>query len=384
MQSVVRPSFIGRAAASRAIGQSSSHSSIAKFSQLCTAKHQILKMGSTSKTTALSSPTEFKIVALETFFTELPKLSVPSPHTFNLVEYNRTKVEEIPSRIKDADILITTTIPLRAEVLSKDVSPNLKLVAVVASGTDSIDLGACASRGIRVLSSPNCNVDAVAEHAVALYFATRRTIVPTMRDLQAGEWPLRGTLMKSAYAAGQPPRGCTEEIVTVIGHGGVGKKVSKMLAALGMKVVVAARKGAAPTEGRVAFEEALAMATVVVLCCPRSPETLGLLAGPEFEKMREDAVLVNVARGGIVDELALLQALKDGQIAGAAVDVFGTEPAGPETSPLLGDDAQGLNLVVTPHTAWIGGMTTANYQRVLQENIDGFILDKVQSDRIKA
>ena len=341
-------------------------------------------MGSTAGATSFASPTHFKIVALETFFTELPELSVPAPHTFSLVEYNRTKIDEIPSRIKDADILIITTIPLRAEVLSKEVSPNLKLVAAVASGTDSIDLGACTSRGIRVLSSPNCNVDAVAEHAVALYFATRRTIVPTMRDLRAGEWPLRGTLMKSAYAAGQPPRGCTEEIVTVVGHGGVGKKVSKMLGALGMKVIIAARKGAPATEGRVPFEEALAMASVVVLCCPRSPETLNLLAGPEFEKMRKDAVLVNVARGGIVDEQALLTALKEGQIAGAAVDVFGTEPAGPETSPLLGEEAEGLNLVVTPHTAWIGGMTTANYQRVLQENIDGFILGQVPQDRIKA
>ena len=383
MQRLPRLNLTGRTAVSGARAANSLLGHIAKIHCIF-GPVQVIRMGSTETSSPFTSATQFNIVALETFFTELPKLSVPSPHTFSITEYNRTKVEEIPSRIKDADILITTTIPLRAEHLSAKISPRLKLIAVVASGTDSIDLAACDARSIRVLSSPNCNVTAVAEHAVALYFTARRSIVPTMRDLRAGEWPVRGTLMKGVFAGGRPPISCSQEVVTVIGYGGVGQKVAKTFEALGMQVVVAARKGTTASDGRVDFEVALSTATVVVLCCPRSKETLGLLSGPEFALMRKEAVVVNVARGGIVDEQALLTALKDGQIAGAAVDVFDTEPAGPKTSPLLGEEAESLNLVVTPHTAWVGDATTTNYQRVLQENINNFILGKVKEERVKA
>lgn len=330
------------------------------------------------------SSQQLNVVALETFFTPIPPLSLPSPYAFTLAEYNKSTTEEIPERIKDADIVITTTVPLRAASLLPEVCPRLKLIAVMASGVDSIDLAACAARGIRVLNSPGCNVEAVAEHAVALYFAVRRSIVPTMRDLRAGEWPHRGTLMTGTYAAGRPPRACREETAVIVGYGGVGQTVAGMLGALGMKVVVAGRKGSsAAPEGRVPFTEALRTATVIVLCCPRSPETLGLFSGPEFALMAEDAVLVNVARGGIVDEAALLKALKEGQIAGAAADVFDREPASADTCPLLGEEALGLNLVVTPHTAWIAAETTTNYQRVLQENINGFLQGKVAKERIR-
>ena len=337
----------------------------------------------------MSLPKHLNIVALETFYTPLPPLTVPPPHTFTLTTYPRTSPAELPSRIQDAHILITTTIPLGTDILSNATStPNLRLIAVLASGTDSIDLPACRARGIRVLNSPGCNVDAVAEHAVGLYFAARRSLVPTMADLRAGEWPRRGTLMTRTFnAAGLAPRGCRDEVAVVVGYGGVGRRVEALLAGLGMKVVVARRKGdAAPAAagGRVPFDDALKMATVLVLCCPRTPDTLNMISGPELDTMRDDAVLINVARGGIVDEEALLRALREGRIAGAAVDVFGQEPAGPETSVLLGADVQGLNLVVTPHTAWVGMDTTANYQRLLQENIEGFLKGEVVEERVRA
>lgn len=333
---------------------------------------------------SFTSPTHFNIVALETFFTPLPQVSIPSPHTFTVTTYDRTTVAEIPYRIRDADVLITTTLPLRAESLSAEVSPRLKLIAVMAAGTDSVDLAACTRRGIRVLSSPNCNSDAVAEHAVALYFATRRGIISTLGGLLSGEWSRKGSMMRTVYAAGKPPRGCRDEIAAIIGYGAVGKRAAKLFAALGMKVVIATRKGAPAAGDKITFEEALKTASVIVTCCPRTPETVGLLSEAEFAMMLEDAVLVNVSRGGVVDEDALFRALKNGQIAGAGVDVFDKEPASPETSPLLASDAQGLNLVVTPHTAWVGLDTTANYQRVLQENLQGFIVGCVEGDRVRA
>lgn len=333
-------------------------------------------MSNMDKSPPGDSSKHLNIVALETFFTPLPKLSLPEPYTFTLTEYTRTKLDELSDRIRDADILITTVIPLRADTLAKEKCPNLKLIAVLASGVDSIDVDACAARGIRVLNSPNCNTEAVAEHAVAMYFAVRRTLVPSMKQLRAGEWVRRGTLMKSVYVAGKPPRGCRDETVAIIGHGGVGRKVAEMLGGLGMKVTVAGRKGSESLDqGRVAFDEALKNATVIVLSCPRSPETMNLLSTREFALMREDAALVNVARGGIVDEDALLEALREGRIAGAATDVFLKEPAGLESCPLLapGVEDEGLNLVCTPHTAWLGERTTVNYQEALQENIRRFI-----------
>lgn len=328
----------------------------------------------------------FNVVALETFFTPLPELTVPSPHTLTITPYHRTTVTEIPDRIRDADILITTTIPLGAETLSPETAPNLKLIAVMASGTDSIDLDACRRRDVRVLNSPGCNVGAVAEHAVALYFATRRSIVPTMKDLRAGQWPKQGTLMRRAYAAGQSPRGCRDETVAIFGYGAVGKRAEALLTGLGMKVIVAARKngGEIKGSGRVAFQQALSEATVLLFCCPQTPETIGMISQPELDKLRPDALIINVARGGIVDEAALLKALQDGKIAGAAVDVFDKEPASPESSVLLGSGLDDLNLVVTPHTAWVGMDTTTNYQRVLQENINDFIQGNIVQDRIRA
>ncbi|KAH8892678.1 D-isomer-specific 2-hydroxyacid dehydrogenase family protein [Thozetella sp. PMI_491] len=341
-------------------------------------------MGDTGVAPPFPTPQLFTIVALETFFTPLPELTVPSPHSFKLIAYDKTPPGDVASRIQDADIVVTTTVPIRADALAAERSPKLKLIAVLASGTDSIDLAACAARGIRVLNSPNCNTDAVAEHAVALYFTVRRSIVPTMLDLRAGEWPRRGTLMKATYQAQEPPRGCKNETVVIIGNGGVGRHMTRLFSALGMKVVIAGRKGAGDQSGRVGFEEGLKMASVIAVSCPRTPETLGLISDPELSMMKPDALLVNVSRGGIVDEDAVLRALKDGRIAGAATDVFEKEPASPETSSLLRGDTEGLNLVTTPHTAWIGSETTEKYQQVLQENIDGFILGAIQDDRIKA
>lgn len=336
-------------------------------------------------------PQHFNIVALETIFTGLPPITVPAPHTFTLTAYERSTAADVGPHLRDAnaDIAIITTVPIRGDALDPANTPNLKLISAIASGTDTIDLATCAKRGIRVLNSPSCNIDAVAEHAVSLYFACRRRIVPSMLALQRGDWPKKGTLMHTAMTGGEfAVRRCAAETVALIGYGAVGKRVAELLRALGMHVLVTARKGATDNlpEGRVAFDDALRQATVVVLCCPRTPETVDLLSELEFAVMQSDCLVVNVSRGGIVNEKALLEALQAGKIGGAGVDVFGVEPAGPETSPLLTAEvaASGLNLVVTPHTAWVASQTTANNHRVLVENINGFISGSVDPTRIRA
>ncbi|EPE09325.1 glycerate dehydrogenase [Ophiostoma piceae UAMH 11346] len=336
-------------------------------------------------------PQHFSIVALETIFTGLPPITVPAPHTFTLTTYERSTAAEVGPRLRDAaaDIAIITTVPVRGDALDPANTPKLKLISAIASGTDTIDLAACKKRGIRVLNSPGCNIDAVAEHAVSLYFACRRRIVPSMTALQRGDWPKKGTLMHTAMTGGNAAvRRCATETVALVGYGAVGKRVAELLRALGMHVLVTARKGATGSlpNGRVAFEDAIRKATLVVLCCPRTHETLNLLSTPELNVMQPDCLVVNVSRGGIVNEQALLEALQTSKIGGAGVDVFGVEPAGPETSPLLTSEvaSSDLNLVVTPHTAWVAAQTTANNHQVLVENINGFVSGSVNPDRIRA
>ncbi|CAK7244471.1 MAG: hypothetical protein STHCBS139747_006012 [Sporothrix thermara] len=336
-------------------------------------------------------PQHLNIVALQTKLTDLPEITLPTPYTFSLTKYESTPLDQVGERLRDADIAIITTVPIRANTLDPAVTPRLRLICAVASGTDTIDLEACRARGIRVLNNPACNIDAVAEHALAMYFAARRSVVPSMMALLSDEWPKRGTLIKTAeHANGTiPARRCAAETAVVVGYGGVGKRVVELLRMLGMQVVVAGRKGQAASEvpaGRVAFDEAVRTATSLFLCCPRTPDTLNLLSTAEFAAMQPDCVLVNVSRGGIVDEAALVVALQTNQIAGAGVDVFAQEPASSETSPLLAPDVvrAGLNLVMTPHTAWVSAQTNANNARVLLENLHGFLNGKMETERIKA
>ncbi|CAK7203301.1 hypothetical protein SEUCBS139899_006032 [Sporothrix eucalyptigena] len=332
-------------------------------------------------------PQHLNIVALETFFTPLPPLIIPKPHTYTLTEYERTSAAQVAERIKDADIVITTVVPIRASALSATNAPKLRLIAVMASGTDSVDLAACTERGIRVLNSPNCNSVAVAEHVLSLYLATRRSLVPVMRALGEDEWATRGSVMTRAYAVDAPPRSCRDETVGIIGYGGVGQTIAKLFGALDMNIIVSGRRGA-PSGGngdRVPFEEVLQRASVIVVCCPLVPETRNLIGAAEFAQMQPDAIIINVARGGIVGEQALVDALRQRRIAGAGIDVYDHEPASTKSSPIVAAAAEGdLNLITTGHTAWVAASTRANYQRVVQENVERFIRGTVDADRVKA
>ncbi|ORY65774.1 glycerate dehydrogenase [Pseudomassariella vexata] len=321
------------------------------------------------------SPVHHDIVALETFFCPLPaKLDMPPGHTYTITQYDRTRVDQIAERIRDADIVIMTIINMSAEVLAVEASPRLKAIFDVASGTDSIDMAVCRARGIHVANMPHCNATTVAEHVIASYFAARRSITLSHSLIRRGEWPKRGTLLRTLDGPdGKLPRTAGNEIMGIIGWGAVGKKAASVAETLGMKVLVSGRKGAPASEGRTPFDTVIREATVIVLCLPRSPEVLNLVSTPEFEAMQSCCVLVNVSRGGIVDDDALVKALRERKIAGAASDVYLYEPAGPENSPLLAPDTQDLNLVTTPHVAWCSEDTIISYNNALKENISSWL-----------
>ncbi|KAK3385645.1 glycerate dehydrogenase [Podospora didyma] len=335
--------------------------------------------------------THHNIVALEGCITPIPDFTpaMPPGHTFTLTIHAHTPHSNtalIQSRLASADIALVTVCPLTPTILSATATPNLRFISVMASGHDIVHKPSCHSRGIIVSNSPGCNVDAVAEHSVGLYFSLRRRIPFTQRLLRSGAWTANGYVMDATLNSpdGMRPLPMRDEVVGILGNGAVGRRIGELCAALGMKsVLVTGRKGApassAPEEGRTAFGEVLRTASVLFICVPRTPETMGLLSTGEFAAMQPHAVIVNVSRGGIVDEAALVEALKGGRISGAATDVFQTEPAGPENSVLLGKDTEELNLVATPHVAWASRETTQNYQDTVVANVRGFLLQKPQN-----
>ncbi|KAI1137818.1 hypothetical protein F5Y05DRAFT_419256 [Hypoxylon sp. FL0543] len=357
--------------------------------------------------------THLVVVALETFFVPVPAFALPAPYTYELREYARTRPDQVAERIRDADVLIMTVLPIGADVLRPEVSPRLRMVAVVASGTDSVDLAACRRRGIVVANTPHCNAVSVAEHALALYFAARRSVVLSHTLVRAGAWPRMGVLQEVLNGPdGRPPRTCREETLGIVGYGAVGKALEAAAKGLGMKVLIAGRKGSptvpngratdgengsvskvleataagspmktstpgtedsAAPEGRTAFDTLIRESSVIALCLPRSPETLNLISEAELDAMKPYAVIVNVSRGGIVDEKALVAALKARKIAGYGTDVYEQEPASAENSPLVGPDTADLNVVTTPHVAWCASDTIDNYNRATKENIEGWL-----------
>ncbi|KAH8592298.1 2-hydroxyacid dehydrogenase-like protein [Bisporella sp. PMI_857] len=274
-----------------------------------------------------------------------------------------------------ADVVITTRVPITAGVLA--ACPSLKLVAVWAIGSDHIDLAACKEKGVRVCNIPAASNEAVAEHAISLYFSLRRRIVYLHELTRAGkEWVSRGSL--AGEFGGKIPGTAREEVLSVFGAGELGNRVANIGRALGMEVIFAERKGVPASEvreGRTEFTEAIRISTVLVLTLPLAPSTLNLISTPELDLMRPDALLINVARGGIVDEDALVEALKAGKLGGVATDVFAVEPADKDNVLVkaAGEDWSRGRLVLTPHLAWFAQSSIKKLERVTEENIEGWL-----------
>ncbi|KAF2259322.1 hypothetical protein CC78DRAFT_586056 [Lojkania enalia] len=336
-----------------------------------------------------SYPMHHEIVALEGLHQPLPPTFTFPPHsTYNLTVYRRPDLDRLRDRIRNATIIIVTTIKLSADVLAPDVTPSLRLVAVMATGTDPVDLDACRKRGVRVTNCPAANIDAVSEHAISLYFAARRrtVLLDGLTRRVPSEWKEKRTLMGHLrFADGKPPLTCGEEVLGIVGYGALGKRIAALGCALGMRVLVAARKNPSsngvdvvlpPTteDDRVPFEEVVRQSTVLALSLPRNAETLNLISTPEFELMSPYAVLVNVSRGGIVDEDAVVKAVREGRIAGYATDVLDKEPAeGPQDSPLLSDEVRDLNITLSPHLAWFSQRTLKNLGQILKDTVEAWV-----------
>ncbi|KAJ3456802.1 hypothetical protein MRS44_016825 [Fusarium solani] len=333
----------------------------------------------------LPDDTHHVIVKLETIHVPAPAIDL-SPLTHELITYEYTPPAAkalIAARIRDASIVTLTTVPINAETLGE--APYLKCVISETTGTNHIDLEECKKRNITVMFSPHAATEAVSEHALGLYFSVRRSFVRLHNSLinhSPNAWALSGSMSNILKdTQGQPPHTCGNETVGILGFGALGQRIARLCEALGMKVLVAARKEAESGLGsnpggrqRIAFNEVLRRATVLFITLPLTPQTRNTIGSEELQTMRRDAVLINVGRGGLVDETALVQALRQRLIHGAATDVFEHEPAGSgQDSVLLSEEAKELNLTLTPHLAWCADQTTVNMQEIIVENLKEFL-----------
>jgi glycerate dehydrogenase len=260
------------------------------------------------------------------------------------VEYEKTAPEQIVPRLQGATVAIINKLPLRSESLER--LPQLKMIAVAATGYDVVDVAYCRAHGIAVANIRNYAVHTVPEHAFALILALRRNLLAYRADVERGVWNKSEQFCFFTYPIGD----LYGSTLGIIGEGAIGQGTAAVGRAFGMRVLFADHPP--PKAEGVTFtphEEVLAQADVLSLHCPLTPETRNLIDLAALRKMKRSALLINTARGGLVDEAALIQALDEGLIAGAGFDVLTVEP--PRNGhPLL--DVRRHNFILTPHIAW--------------------------------
>ncbi|HEX7932437.1 MAG TPA: D-2-hydroxyacid dehydrogenase [Paraburkholderia sp.] len=293
------------------------------------------------------------------------KLARPS-FEHELIEHEHTQADQVAARLAGATIAITNKVPLTAEVLAQ--LPSLKLVAVAATGTDCVDKEACKRHGVTVSNIRGYAVNTVPEHTFALMLALRRNLIAYRDDVLNGEWQKSGQFCFFNHAI-HDLGGMT---LGIIGEGVLGQRVAEIAKAFGMRTLFAAHKG---REGLgplyTPWDEVLATSDVITIHSPLTPQTRGMLAMPEFRAMKRKPIIINTARGGLVDEDALVRALDEGLIGGIGFDVLSSEP--PDAGNALMRIAARPNVIVTPHVAWASDEAQQALADQLMGNIDRFV-----------
>ncbi len=283
------------------------------------------------------------------------------------IEYGKTLPAQVVERLAGASVALINKVPIDAALL--DRLPDLKMIAVAATGTNCVDLAACKARGIVVSNIRGYAVHTVPEHVMALLLALSRNLVAWRETLQAGGWQKSGQWCFFDH----PIRDLHGATLGLIGSGALGNGVARLAEAFCMRVLRAERKGATEVRpGHTAFDAVLAQADTISLHCPLTPETTGLIGEAELRAMKPSALLINTARGGIVDESALIRALKEGWIAGAGFDVITAEPP-PAGHPMVDPELLAMpNFLLTPHVAWSSRPAMQALADQLIDNIEAF------------
>src|SRR3989338_11293542 len=269
--------------------------------------------------------------------------------------YDLTPQERIIERLVDADIAVTNKVPFSKEILDK--LPNLKFIAVTATGYNIIDLPAAKTRGIPVSNVPEYGTDSVAQFTFALILELAHAVGSHNDAVHGGRWS--GQPHVSFWETKQAE--LAEKTIGIIGYGRIGRRVAEIAKAFGMRIIHSGRDHAE-------VREVVSQADFVTLHCTLTTENAGMVNREFLSKMRATAFLINTARGGLVHQKDLADALNGGRIAGAAVDVVSFEPIKPD-NPLL----TAKNCIITPHIAWASLEARKRLMRATAENIRAFL-----------
>jgi len=286
----------------------------------------------------------------------------------DLILYPSTTAEQVLARIQDVDVVISNKVIVNAEAMEQ--CKNLKLILISATGTNNIDLDFARSKGIVVCNCQGYGTSAVAQHTLTLMLALATSLLKYEYAVKQGEWNKSPIFCLLDF----PIVELSGKTLGIIGYGELGQAVAKLAEAFGMKILVASLPNRPTHKDRTPFAELLAQVDFLSLHCPLTEETRDLIDAQAFDKMKNSAFLINCARGGIVNEQALADALRQGKIAGAATDVLSVEPP-TQGNVLLAQDIP--NLIITPHSAW--GSVDARQRIVNQmlENVEAFKQGKV-------
>ncbi|MFT6529645.1 MAG: glycerate dehydrogenase [Psychrosphaera sp.] len=275
------------------------------------------------------------------------------------ISYPYTSPNEVLERSNNAQVIITNKVKLDASVLSQ--LPDLKLICVAATGMDNIDLIAADAHGVAVKNAKNYAGNSVAQLVFSLILELLNNTSKYSQRVQQGYW----SKSKSFCLLDFPISELTNKTLGLIGYGTLAKSVEKIAAAFDMKVIISDHKDANTVrEGRVSFDEVLKTSDVISIHCPLTAKTTNLISAAELNLMKSNAVIINTARGGIINEADLIEALQQNKILGAAVDVLTVEPP---TADHLMLNTPLDNLIITPHIAWA---SVEARQRLLQQVCD--------------
>jgi glycerate dehydrogenase len=284
-----------------------------------------------------------------------------------------TSPDETMQRLAAHSVAVTNKVAIDCPVLSSPEAKDLKLIAVAATGTDIIDRGEATKRGVKVCNVPGYATQSVAQFTMALILELATRAGKYVGAVKSGEWQKSLVFSVLTY----PTIELRGKKLGIVGYGNIGRAVAQMARGFGMDVLVAARpgsKGLIPTD-RVSLEQLFRDADVVSLHCPLTAETRNLINAQTLSLMKPTAFLVNTARGALVDESALIDALRNSRIAAAALDVITKEPP-PADHPIIRAAHELDNLMVTPHTAWSARETRERLLEEVEENISSFLSGK--------
>lgn len=301
--------------------------------------------------------------------TAIPKhIPIPRPSfPHNWVEYEYTSAEQTIERAKDADIIITSKVILSREVLQQ--LPQLKLIAITATGTNNVDLDAAKELGVAVKNVTGYSATTVPEHVLGMIFALKHSLAGWQRDQITEKW----TESKQFCYFDYPITDVKGSTLGVFGKGCLGTEVGRLAELLGMKVLYAEHRNATTCrEGYTPFEEVLKQADILTLHCALTETTKNLINQETLSLCKKGAYLINTGRGPLIDEQAVCDALKSGQLGGAALDVLVKEPP-KKNNPLIELAKTMPNLIITPHIAWASDSAVTTLTKKVTQNIEDFV-----------